>query len=243
MGVRFQARSGRAGVLAAMAGAAVAAIALAGCTVTVPAPATGGTTAPPSQAPTFAAPTTQAGHDAAAVAAKNLTFAAGNTLSARVPVAFSDALGQPSLGRPGPAAPEWTQRMNNVAGQTRYTNAAGCQLAYWVNGTTGPLVTAGDDKASTVRLMEYLIPSLVPGSLAEASLPWSAEPGRKSPTIAFLGYTTRAGKGVPASTVWGRVLGTAGTGLVVTLACPSDALLAATKPQLLAKLSVAPPSN
>ena len=46
-----------------------------------------------------------------------------------------------------------------------------------------------------------------------------------------------------ASTVWARMLGTADTALVVSLACPTDALLAATTPELMAKLSVAPPSN
>ncbi|MGA7203251.1 MAG: hypothetical protein WBX27_01325 [Specibacter sp.] len=233
--------TGRATALAvaALFGASV----LAGCTIAVPAPAPTQATAttPP---PTYAAPTTQAGHDAAAVAAKDMGFAAGTTLSPNVPVGFSDALGQPEASDSAtPPPPEWTLRTNNVAGRMQYTNAAGCTLAYWVATNQGPLITPGDDKASTENLMKYLIPSVVPSSLTDAALPWVAEAGKKGRTIAFLGHGTKAAKGVPASIVWGRMLGTAGTGLLVTLSCPTDALLASTTPRVLAKLSVAPPSS
>lgn len=216
---------------------------MAGCSVSVPVPAPTKATAP-TPVPTYAAPTTQAGHDAAAVAAKNMGFAAGTTLSPNVPVGFSDALGQPAASDSAtPAPPEWTLKVNNVAGRTQYSNAGGCTLAYWVTANQGPLITEGDDKASTGRLIAYLIPSVVPSSLTEAQLPWVGEAGKKGPTIAFMGFHTKAAKGVPASTVWGRVLGTAGTGLVVSLSCPTDALLASTTPRAMAKLSVAPPAN
>ncbi|MCQ9163075.1 MULTISPECIES: hypothetical protein [unclassified Arthrobacter] len=226
--------------LAAVASAA-GALALGGCTIAVPVPGPTATVAPPS---TFAAPTIQAGHDAAAVAAKNMTFPAGTTLSRNVPVGYNDILGQGGYSGSGaPAPPEWKLLKNNVAGQTLYSNTAGCQLAYWATSNQGPLITPGDDLASTRKLMAYLIPSVVPESLKPAELPWSAEAGKGNRTISFLSYGTKASKGVPASTVWGRLLGTAGTGLVVSLACPTDALLASTTPRVMDKLSVAPPAN
>lgn len=219
------------------------AIGLTGCSIAVPSPSqpTAGNSAPP---PTYAAPTVVAGHDAAKVAAAPMTFEAGNTLSAGVAVEFSDILGQPPQdysATPGP--PEWKIVKDNVAGQTQYTNAAGCQVAYWTTTRQGPLITAGDDKTSTLNLLKYLIPSVIAESLAEAKLPWVAEAGKAGADITFFSFTTKAGKDVMASTVWARMLGTADTGLLVSLACPTDALLAATTPKVMAKLSVAPPSS
>lgn len=228
----------------AAAGAAVLALAvLSGCSISIPAPAqpTAGQSAAP---PTYAPPTIVAGHDDAAVAAAPMTFEAGNTLMPGVPVAFSDILDQPPQDyaeTPGP--PEWKLVKKNVAGQTQYSNVSGCQLAHWITAKQGPLVTEGDDKASTVALMKYLIPSAMEGSLAEAKLPWAAEAGKAGQQISFLSFNTKAAKDVMASTVWGRMLGTADTGLVVNLACPTDELLAATAPKMMEKLSVAPPSN
>lgn len=173
-----------------------------------------------------------------------MTFVAGSTLSPGVPVEFSDILGQPPQDyaeTPGP--PEWKLLRKNVAGQTQYGNADGCLLAHWTTTNQGPLITQGDDKASSAELLKYLIPSVMESGLSEAKLPWVGEAGKPGPGISFLAFNTQAAKGVMASTVWARMLGTADTGLLVTLACPSDALLAATTPKMMAKLSVAPPSN
>ncbi|WP_343318071.1 hypothetical protein AAFM46_12310 [Arthrobacter sp. TMP15] len=217
--------------------------ALTGCSISVP------SQSPPSIAPSaaptsYAPPTIVPGHDAAAVAGAPMTFEAGKTLVPGVPVGFSDVLGQPPQEysqTPGP--PEWNLVKNNVAGQTQYTNAAGCQVAYWIATNQGPLITHGDDKSSTLELMKYLIPSVMEESLPEALLPWVAEAGKAGPLISFLSFGTKAGKDVMASTVWGRMLGSADTSLLVSLACPTDELLAATTPKVMAKLSVAPPSN
>ena len=228
----------------AAVGLAVAALAaLGGCSISVPSPVPQ-TTAQPTPPPTYAPPTVVAGHDAAAVAAAPMTFAAGTTLSPGVPVEFNDILGQPPQDyseTPGP--PEWKLLKKNVAGQTQYSNAAGCLLAHWTTANQGPLITQGDDKASSTELMKYLIPSVMESGLSEAKLPWVGEAGKPGPSISFLAFNTKAAKGVMASTVWARMLGTADTGLLVTLACPSDALLGATTPKVMAKLSVAPPSN
>lgn len=229
-----------------MAGVGVAAMALtalSGCTIAVPSP-TSPTVAQSTAPPSFAPPTIVAGYDAAAVAASPMTFAAGTALRANAPIEFGDVLGQPSQDHaetPGP--PQWKLLKHKMAGQTQYSNAAGCQAAYWVATNQGPLITAGDDKSSTLQLMQYLIPSVLPDSLTETTLPWVAEAGTKGPGIAFLRHNTKAGKGVMASSVWARMLGNADTALLVSLACPTDALLAATTPELTAKLSVAPPSN
>lgn len=215
------------------------------CTITVPAteaPAT----APDGPTATFAPPTVVAGHDAKAVAAAPMTFEAGTTLLPDVPVAFHDVLGdpvQPADYTQTPGPPEWKLLLKNVGGQTQYSNNAGCQLTYWTTANQGPLITSGDDRASTVDLMKYLVPSVVESSLKEAQLPWVAEAGKPGPGISFLAFGTKAGKNVMASTVWARLLGTANTGLLVTLACPTDELLAATTPKVMTKLSVAPPSN
>lgn len=216
---------------------------LSACTIAIPDPAP--TAVETTAAPTYAPPTVVAGHDAAAVAAAPMTFAAGNTLQPGAPVGFSDALGQPTEGDPmsTPGPPEWKLLKKNVAGQTQYSNAAGCLLAHWTTANQGPLIAPGDDLASTTSLMTYLIPSVTESALSEAKLPWVEQAGKKGPAISFLAFNTKAGKDVMASTVWARMLGTAGTGLVVTLACPTDDLLAATTPKMTAKLSVAPPSN
>ncbi|MFQ4147149.1 hypothetical protein AAGW05_00390 [Arthrobacter sp. LAPM80] len=239
----------RGAIMRAAARTRIAAVALmavaglAGCSITVPSTAAP-TVSESTPARTYAPPSVQAGHDAAAVAAAPMTFAAGNTLSPGIAVKFSDNLGQsPQDYSETPVPPEWKIVTNTVAGRTQYTNAAGCLAAYWTTTNQGPLITAGDDKASTVAMMKYLIPSVMDESLIEAKLPWTAEAGKNGPAISFLGFHTKAAKDVMASTVWVRMLGTAGTGLLVSLACPSDALLASTTPQVMATLSVAPPSN
>lgn len=224
------------------AAALAAAMVLGGCSITIPKPEPAAT-GPLAPAPTFAPPTVVAGHDAKAVAAAPMTFEAGNTLSPGVPVGFSDILGEPADYSETPGPPEWKLLRANVAGQTQYSNAAGCQLAHWTTTNQGPLIEQGDDKASTVALMKYLVPSVIESSLAEAKLPWVAEAGTNGPAISFLAFQTKAGPDVMASTVWARMLGTANTGLLVTLACPTEELLAATTPKLMAKLSVEPPSN
>lgn len=234
----------RVGTWKMVAVATVLAATLSGCTIAIPEAPSPASESVSSAPPSYAAPTVVAGHDAAAVAAAPMTFAAGNTLQAGVPVGFSDALGQPSegtLGTPGP--PEWTLLKNNVAGQTQYSNAAGCQLAHWTTTNQGPLIAEGDDKSSTSNLMKYLIPSVTESALSEATLPWVEEAGKKGQSISFLSFTRKASKDVKASTVWARMLGTADTGLVVTLACPTDALLTDTTAKVMTKLSVAPPSN
>lgn len=222
-------------VRAASAGAAV--LVLAACSISVPSQEQPGAT---SSAPTtFAAPTTQAGHDAAAVAAANMTFAAGGALSPGEPVDFADALAQDAYGASAP--PEWTAAANAAAGQRKYTSAAGCTLAYWATTNQGPLVVAGDDLASTQALFHYLAPSVVESSLKPATFAWSKDPGQPAPTIDFLSY--RSVGPASASMVWGRMLGAAQMGLLVSLSCPTEAALVAATASASAKLSVVPPSR
>lgn len=216
---------------------------ISGCTITVPVnqPSVSVSSTPK---PTYAPPTIQAGHNAAAVAAKNMSFQAGNSLSPGVAVGFSDVLGQgEGTYSDKPQPPEWKLLAQNVAGRTSYSNQSGCLMTYWTTANQGPLIVAGDDRASTLKLFGYLIPSVVPGALAEATWPWVSEAGKNGPTISFLRYNTKASASGPASALWARMLGTSNTGLVISLSCPTDALLASTAPRLAAKLTVAPPTE
>ena len=78
----------------------------AGCSVGVPDPA-----APRDvqTTPALATPTITPGHDAAAVAARDLPFTAGDSLAAGVAVGLSDGLRE---------APGWKPVKENVAGRT-----------------------------------------------------------------------------------------------------------------------------
>ena len=111
-----------------------------GCSVGVPDPAA------PSVAKTTPAPATPTitpGHDAAAVAAKDLPFTAGDSLAPGVSVALSDGLRE---------APGWKPVRENVAGENRYVKADGCVVSARVRVNQGALAVTGDDKASTVEL-------------------------------------------------------------------------------------------
>lgn len=228
---------------AVLASVSLTAASLTSCTISVPISEPSASTAATST-PSYAAPTIQAGHNAAAVAAKNMSFPAGDTLSPNVPVTISDVLAQGDGSYSAtPPPPEWTLLANNVAGRTSYSNKAGCKVTYWTTTNQGPLIVPRDDRASTVKLFSYLLPSVLPDALRDATWGWVAEPGKKGPTISMLRYSAKAANGAPASTVWARMLGTSDTGLVISISCPTDALLKATTPRVMAKLVVVPPTE
>ncbi|WP_354184812.1 hypothetical protein [Arthrobacter sp. UYCu712] len=122
----------------------------AGCSVGVPDPA-----APRAAAgtPTRSTPTVTPGHDAAAVAARDMSFAAGESLAAGVPVQVSDGLRE---------TPGWKTGKQGVAGGSEYVKADGCLAAAKVRVNQQPLVVSGDDKASTVALSNTLTPASSP---------------------------------------------------------------------------------
>jgi hypothetical protein len=211
-------------------GALLGLLALAGCSVGVPDPAT------PSVPPTatgLATPTITPGHDAAAVAARDMPFSAGGSLAAGAPVGISDALKN---------APGWTAVKENVAGESRYAKADGCLVAAKVRANQSPLVLA-DDRESTVGLFTYLDPTILPAYLKTATLRWGGEPGKPGPSAEVLVLEEPGQPGVRSVAVMARVFGTAASSVYISVACPDAATLAAARADVAEHLLMVPPSN
>ncbi len=222
--------------------AALALVGLAGCTIRVNQPEdTSSRSASPT--PSYAAPTILPGHDAAAVAAKDMTWAAGNTLSIGVPVGWNDHVPEvTSTGNETPPA-EWKAARLNQGGWTEYQNVNSCTESHWFTVNQQPLMTAEDDLASTRALFHFLMPSVLPEVLKETTMRWGQDLSKPTPSVQFLSWRQNAAAGHPAILYNARMFNHAGTGLVFTLSCPTDALLDATYAALLNKLSVAPPGQ
>ncbi|WP_354213917.1 hypothetical protein [Arthrobacter sp. UYCo732] len=213
-----------------VAGALLGATALAGCSVGVPDPA-----APKvdQSATVLATPTITPGHDAAAVAAKDMPFSAGATLAAGVPVGISDGL---------KTAPGWTPVKHNVAGESQYLKADGCLVAAKVRTNQSPLVLA-DDRESTVGLFTYLDPTILPAYLKTATLRWGGEPAKPGPNVEVLVLEKSGQSGAKSTSVMARVFGAAASSVFVSVSCPDAATLAAAQAEVAARLVVVPPSN
>ncbi|WP_395404793.1 hypothetical protein ACHMXB_09720 [Arthrobacter sp. UC242_113] len=215
-------------VLAAAAAAAL----LGGCSVGVPDPAA------PSSRPVSSGPGTPTitpGHDAGAVAARDMPFAAGATLAHGVPVGLTEDLAK---------APQWKQVVSNAGGASRYQKSDGCQAAAEVRQNQWPLVAA-DDRASTAALFAYLDPTVLPTYLKPASLRWGGERGKPGPAVDVL-VLERAAKPAGqkagrATAVLARVFGTAGSSVYVSASCPTAAALAAARADITQWLTVVPP--
>ncbi|MDE8667319.1 hypothetical protein PY310_01835 [Pseudarthrobacter sp. H3Y2-7] len=211
-------------------GALLGLLALAGCSVGVPDPAT------PSVPPTatgFATPTITPGHDAAAVAARDMPFSAGGSLAAGAPVGISDALKN---------APGWTAVKENVAGESRYAKADGCLVAAKVRANQSPLVRA-DDRESTAALFTYLDPTILPTYLKTATLRWGGEPGKPGPVVEVLVLEEPGQSGAKSRAVMARVFGAAASSVYVSVSCPDAATLAGARTEVAARLVVLPPLN
>lgn len=228
MAARSRSGSRRCGLQAVVAAAAVAF--LGGCSVGVPDPAV------PAKAPAsrqLATPTVTPGHDAAAVAARNMPFSAGPTLVRGVPVGLSEGLAD---------APGWKPTGSNAGGTNLYLKSDGCRAAAKVRVNQWPLVK-GDDRESTAALFAYLDPTILPKYLKPAALRWGGEPGKPGPVadVLVLERATRpAGR---AAVVLARVFGTAGSSVYVTVSCPSAPALAAARADVERWLTVVPPSD
>ncbi len=213
-----------------MAGVLTGVSALAGCSVDVPDPAA------PKILPTataLATPTITPGHDAAAVAAKDMPFAAGDTMAEGVPVGISDGLKE---------APGWTSVKQNVAGESQYLKADGCLAAAKVRINQGPLVLA-EDRESTVGLFTYLDPSILPGYLKTASMRWGGEPDKPGPSVEVLLLEKTGQPGTKATAIMARVFGAAASSVYISVSCPDDATLAAARADVAAHLVLVPPAN
>ena len=230
MGVRTDGGGAR-GAFAVVA--AVTAVALlGGCSIGVPDPAVP-STPPVTSGP--ATPTITPGHDAGAVAARDMPFSAGSTLAHGVPVGLSEDLAE---------APHWKQVVSNAGGASRYRKSDGCQVAAEVRQNQWPLVAA-DDRESTAALFAYLDSTILPGNLKPASLRWGGERGKPGPAVEVLALERAAKpagqKTGSATAVLARVFGTAGSSVYVSASCPTAAALAAARADIVQWLRVVPP--
>lgn len=228
-GLCRRARASQQGCRAVLA-LAVAAM-LAGCSVGIPDPSA--PTAAPAT-PALATPTVTPGHDAAAVAAQDMPFAAGDTLAAGVPVQLSDGLRE---------APGWKPGKQNVAGASEYLKADGCTVWAKVRSNQGPLAVRGDDNASTAALFQYLDPSILPSYLTTGTLRWGGDADKPAPRVEVLVLEGGAPAGARATAAYARMFSRAGSSVYISLSCPDAATLAAARADVADRLGVVPPSN
>lgn len=215
--------------LAGLAALGTAGVLLAGCSVNVPDP-----TAPKSSpsVSTLATPTITPGHDAAAVAAKDLPLAAGSTLAAGEPVTVSTRLEE---------VPGWSVVHSGLQGESRYKKADGCTLAVRVSVNQGPLVVAADDVASTKELFTYLNVGALDG-LKPATLRWGEGSDKPQRGVEFLSLESSAASGGKPALVLARLFSAPASSVYVSLSCPDDATLSAARAETVAQLVVVPPS-
>lgn len=210
--------------------AALAALLMGGCSVEVRDPAA---PEPAASTPAVATPTITPGHDAEAVAGRDLPFAAGGTLAPGVPVGISDGLKE---------APGWKAGSRNVAGESRYTKADGCLVAAKARTNQDALARA-DDRESTIALFEYLDPSILPGYLKTETLQWGASPEGPGRAVEVLALEPAPQPGGRATAVLARLFGTAGSSVYVSISCPDAASLASARSDVVRFLPLVPPAG
>ncbi|MEA3549749.1 hypothetical protein [Pseudarthrobacter sp. C1] len=210
--------------------AAMAALLMGGCSVEVRDPAAA---EPAASTPAVATPTITPGHDAEAVAGRDLPFAAGGTLAPGVPVGISDGLKE---------APGWKAGSRNVAGESRYTKADGCLVAAKARTNQNALARA-DDRESTIALFEYLDPSILPGYLKTETLQWGASPEGPGRAVEVLALEPAPQPGGRATAVLARLFGTAGSSVYVSISCPDAASLASARSDVVRFLPLVPPAG
>ncbi|MBD1537418.1 hypothetical protein HC749_04435 [Arthrobacter sp. S13_S34] len=209
--------------------AAMGALLVGGCSVEVRDPAA---PQPVASTPELSTPTITPGHDAAAVAAQDLPFAAGGSLAPGMPVGIGDGLKE---------APGWKAVAGSVATEARYEKQDGCLVAARVRTSQAALVR-GDDRESTVALFEYLDPSILPGYLKTETLRWGADPAVPGRTVEVLALEQAAQPAGRATAVLARLFGTAGSSVYISLSCPDAAALAGARADVARFLPVMPPS-
>lgn len=202
---------------------------LAACSVNVPDPAA------PKPSPSesvVATPTIKPGHDAAAVAAKDLPLSAGGTLAPGEPVTVSSRLEE---------MPGWSVVHTALQGEVRYKKTDGCTLAARVSVNQGPLVVAGDDAASTKELFRYLDSGIALESLTTASLHWGQDSNKPQRSVELLQLESSAASGGKAAVVLARLFSAPASSVYISVACPDDGALAKARAEVQAQLVVVPP--
>ncbi|HEY9356044.1 MAG TPA: hypothetical protein VIQ52_07050 [Arthrobacter sp.] len=202
---------------------------LGGCSIDVPDPS-----APTVEqsAPGLATPTITPGHDAEAVAAKDLPFTEGGALAPGVPVGISDGLKE---------APGWKPVKENVAGENQYVKADGCLVAAKVRTNQTPLARA-DDRASTLGLFTYLDPSILPNYLKTETLRWGGDADKPGPRVEVLVLEQSSPPGARSTAVMARLFSVPASSIYITVSCPDAATLASARQDVAQRLIIVPPS-
>ncbi len=191
-------------------------------------------TTPPPAPSVLATPTITPGHDADAVAAKDLPLSAGGTLAAGVPVGIADGLQE---------APGWKLAQATAQGYNRFARKDGCQVTTRLSLNQGALAVAGDDKASTEALFAYLDPGIEPAFLKTETLRWGADTDKPRRKVQVLAFNARPAADGKVFSVLARLFATAGSSVYVTVACPSATALATAKADVANYLPLIPPSS
>lgn len=202
---------------------------LAGCSIDVPDPSAPSVEHSDSGP---AIPTITPGHDADAVAAKDLPFTAGGTLAPEAPVGISNGLKE---------APGWKAVKENVAGESQYAKADGCLVTAKVRINQAPLAR-GDDRASTVGLFAYLDPSILPEYLKTETLRWGGDREKPGPRVEVLVLEKPAAPGAKATAVMARLFSTPASSIYISVSCPDVSTLAVARQDVAERLTIVPPS-
>lgn len=227
-------RTGAAGKVRAMAtaGALVPAlVGLSACTVSVRDAAV---QEPASDTPRPAAPSITPGHDAEAVASKDLPLAAGDTLSPGVAVGVSDGLKD---------TPGWKHVRVNVQGENEFTKADGCTVASKVRTNQNALSVEGSDRASTAALFQYVDPSILPEYLRVDTLRWGGDADKPTHRAEVLALEGNTHSGTRATVVFARLFSKAGSSVYISVSCPDANALSAAKADVASHLALIPPSE
>lgn len=216
--------------VAGLGAAAASAVLLAGCSVNVPDPAA---PKPSPSASTLSTPTITPGHDAEALAAKDLPLAAGETLAPGDPVLVSSQLEE---------APGWSVVHSGLQGETRFAKTDGCVVVVRVSVNQGPLVVPGDDAASTKELFRYLDPGADVDKLTPASLRWGQDSGKPEHRVEFLALESAPSSGGTAALVLARLFSSPASSIYISIACPDSGTLAKARAEVQSGLAVVPPA-
>ncbi|MEV7604635.1 hypothetical protein AB0N65_04265 [Paenarthrobacter sp. NPDC089322] len=182
----------------------------------------------------LATPTITPGHDAEAVAAKDLPLSAGGTLAPGDPVTVSSRLEE---------VPGWSAVHSGLQGETRYKKTDGCLAAFRVSVNQGPLVVPGDDAASTKELFKYLDATIPLGNLLPTKLRWGQDSEESVHSVEFLTLRSTASGGHGRSAeMMARVFSSPASSVFVSVACPNEETLGAARAEVHARLVVVPPA-
>ncbi|MFK0005641.1 hypothetical protein ACIQTZ_01170 [Paenarthrobacter sp. NPDC090520] len=216
--------------LLALGAVATTGLLMAGCSVNVPDPAA---PKPSPAGSTLSTPTITPGHDAAAVAAKDLPLAAGGTLVPGEPVTYASRLEE---------VPGWSVVHAGLQGENRYAKADGCVALARITVNQGPLVVPGDDVASTKALFQYLDAGIDPEKLKAATLRWGQDSEKPQRSVELLALESASTAGGKPATVMARLFSGTASSVYVSIACPDASALAKAKADVQAQVVIVPPS-